>query len=823
MGRSAVAKVLLALFIAGASGVPASLADDLISSTIEFFDHMDIVPGHSIPEDQRWFDRNPLQTSGVQAPAGAPMESFYYDINQKPADLFGTSQSANSVVSSTPLPMKCDPISNTCRLVPPTGSQATTTTSRSPQSMGATQFIPPNGNTFGAPVVRTTPLNQLNPAKAPGGISFGLAAAMRMSLNVNLEGMRFNDGRLLLTGDEHGATIDAALLMTGLRLACSREAPYFSLDPVDGWSEDTQRAFERIGQYINRTVLETERQNFRRGELADGLKLQTFSVRRSFRDVWNAIVATSPHLKSSLVFRPSWLRETRFGDIMYRADLLLKELSTGVSVLDRSVGRPYAIKGYVSALERNAADAILMPHHPEEAGTRYWFDLASTDAIDRAIEPRRIPAGAESDLVQALARRGLLGTPSSLSKPIKVSYDGVSVDLSQVWPRIFVRRHDAARGVDVDARDFSSEAVALDVNGRPESYAREHTELRELAEVLRAYVGAVTFVSRDESICTYVEHMPMLPSERLDRALPDEHPSELAVAIISFVGKTREGRTFKPAYASIMSGGVAMNVTPVVNAAMSAPPTPTAVTRRLERQEPGGQRGSWQEQSTRYVSLVFEDIIPPVDLAYVHVDHAYAATDVFKMQQAIFENLKPHRAPVRLTASQMDRRRQLAGPNPIKLSTKDMERVAPYFLMVRDASGVSWPEALRFHHNWTTLLANDMIDQKMIEHLKLAGFKANVFSDGHRYVVAFGYDPTVPLTAETLDTLRGGAQLLVSAVKGLGYKPLLTGYNFGADMAATAARAENIQDVVLFNPSQTIRGPLASSWQIYVIGGLIRP
>ena len=60
-------------------------------------------------------------------------------------------------------------------------------------------------------------------------MSLGLAAAMRMGLNVDLEGKSWAEGRVVLSGAS-GATIDAALFLTALRLACEREEPYFSLE-----------------------------------------------------------------------------------------------------------------------------------------------------------------------------------------------------------------------------------------------------------------------------------------------------------------------------------------------------------------------------------------------------------------------------------------------------------------------------------------------------------------------------------------------------------------------------------------------------------------
>jgi hypothetical protein len=66
------------------------------------------------------------------------------------------------------------------------------------------------------------------------------------------------------------------------------------------------------------------------------------------------------NFRSVLVFHPEWLRETRFGEILYKADVLLKELSSGVSVLTPGPLRAKSIKGYL------AADAERLYHGGEQ-------------------------------------------------------------------------------------------------------------------------------------------------------------------------------------------------------------------------------------------------------------------------------------------------------------------------------------------------------------------------------------------------------------------------------------------------------------------------
>jgi hypothetical protein len=119
-------------------------------------------------------------------------------------------------------------------------------------SVAPTQNVVPNSNQLQAlkyqadalkpPPLPPPPIYVAPPPPAPvvqnirpGGISLSLAAAMRMPLNLDLDGMYFENGNIVLTGNRKSDNqIDAALFLTALRASCEPGDPYFSLDADDG-------------------------------------------------------------------------------------------------------------------------------------------------------------------------------------------------------------------------------------------------------------------------------------------------------------------------------------------------------------------------------------------------------------------------------------------------------------------------------------------------------------------------------------------------------------------------------------------------------------
>src|SRR5262249_39295009 len=148
-------------------------------------------------------------------------------------------------------------------------------------------------------------------------------------------------------------SIDAALFLTSLRLACESVDPYFSLDPLEGaaWYREGHEATEAFWKRIEGSF--KKQLNIRQKDSQFWIK--TISAKRDYPQIWASMESNYPNLKSELVFRPTWLSDTRFGEILYKADVLLKELSGGIPVLEPGPLRAAKIENYVSSGARFAA------------------------------------------------------------------------------------------------------------------------------------------------------------------------------------------------------------------------------------------------------------------------------------------------------------------------------------------------------------------------------------------------------------------------------------------------------------------------------------
>ncbi len=445
------------------------------------------------------------------------------------------------------------------------------------------------------------------PPPAPGGISFSEAAASRMPINFSLDGILIDRGRLVITGRSAGdlRRFDAAQLLTGFRLACAHGDPYFSLDPVDpaAWKQQSgaeAQAYwrEQVATQVNPPAIDPY----------DDPRIGRASFEHHYVD------GSSPVLQSKLVFAPEWLRTTRFGKVLYDADVLLKVLASGMAMAD-GVGptRTPGLVGYHSADERSVVNNLLSSIEGKEQasldGSRLWFQLADvttpppfsnyipTDQAFPNLELLMSPSprsGREvfRDAVkERLRQAGLVDgsndfAVSANTNGSTVSVSGAAMDLESVWPRMFVRRHDLGTGEDLAGESPELKAVASDVNSRVREWSGEYPELQSLVDALRVYVAAVKITSADPTICHAVARIPIMPAEMLDAPLPATRPAITSMATLSIrvAGDTGGEGEVVAAGNGYVYGGVSLAVkgapgsvtyvdqrTPVIDALLSAP------------------------------------------------------------------------------------------------------------------------------------------------------------------------------------------------------------------------------------------------------------
>jgi hypothetical protein len=461
------------------------------------------------------------------------------------------------------------------------------------------------------------------PAPTPGGISLSFAAAANLAIKLDLEAFHAEEGRLTFGGREGNAQlVDAPLFMTALRLACERSSPYMSLDADDGaaWTRSVERAGDEIWPRIRDDF------GYNAALAADAkeeLKVRSVSLRRDYPKIWSEMQAKYPALKTRLVFKPDWLAQTRFGEIMYTADVLLKELSSGVPMVKPSKEvRATLVDGYQSSkvreVLRGLVDSVgdIPPERAAHSSYRLWFDIApdpkeNTNEFKPSISMLDGEHGKDdaSLKLQELMKNAGYRDPSTraiLTRAVAVADN--SLDLSRVWPQMFVRGHDIAQGKDVRSMNADLIKLAVDVNQRISAYAAKYDELRQLTEVFRLYVAAVAMAERSPAACQSIRGLPLLKTERPAKPLPEFHPTEVTYTVASFTAGTKDGKRRWHYQTSSFDGGVAIRAANVLGDAKSNP-LPTPVTREIaDQSKTRFTDPAWQAQSGRgYFALTLDD------------------------------------------------------------------------------------------------------------------------------------------------------------------------------------------------------------------------
>jgi hypothetical protein len=428
--------------------------------------------------------------------------------------------------------------------------------------------------------------------RAPGGISLNRAAAERMPIDVDLDGAWYRDGRLVLSGRKSSAhTLDAALMMTAFRAACESGDPYFSLDPDNGaaWSEEGHKASERLWDAISGEVgWNAPVQATRKTIKQRSLQVRSIWARRDYPQLWSKVTSEYPNLRSKLVFRPVWLNETRFGEILYQADVLLKELASGTSVLQPGPLRAAKVGGYVSQPDRTNAKNLIASLHGDKIktqwqGSRFWFDVTPRGADRPVASEPAAGSNGDRDLLAALRGRGMIPPERPVVHKVRnLVKDSQALDLTNVYPTMFVRRRDLAKEVDIPDDDPIMNAFSADINDNVEKYVAQYKELQALTEAIRAYVVAIHVIKDNNAICRRLVAAPLLDSEKALRPLPPYHPSELMIAVVRYqFGDGRRSVRAMSVKSTSIQGGVSI-AGKAFYSTIEPASTPTDVTRLIK-------------------------------------------------------------------------------------------------------------------------------------------------------------------------------------------------------------------------------------------------
>lgn len=475
---------------------------------------------------------------------------------------------APTTVSNNPFGVP--PATTTPSQTPPTPSASFQTPTRpAPIPQVVESYEPPRAPHTGfhsQPQLTPEQVFKVNYAPNPGGVLLSRAAAGQMALDIDIDAAYVDRGTIVLSGRKSRSSIDAALFLTAMRLACERGGdPYFSLDPPDpaAWADQSDRLMSELQEFAS----------------------ARHEATRTSYSVLNVPLSPDhfPALKSELVFKPEWLRDTRFGEIMYRADVLLKELSVGVAVVDPGTRfRGDMVPGYISASQYSVEQGLAGGFKERgRRGFRLWFDIT--------------PTGDRSDETATAV----------------IYTSGAAIDLSDVHPKMFVRRHEL--GDDLPGGDPALDLLSGQVNANGPTYQEAFDELRALAGVFRAYIAALKIAQANPSTCPAVIGIPFSDREKISKPLPRYRDAMSFVALGSKANR-RGGYTMSH---FTVQGGVAIQGRKLSARALEKE-TPLATI--LKREVGNGvPQPVWERDDRRYVAFSIDMLPPPrrVPLAVV--------------------------------------------------------------------------------------------------------------------------------------------------------------------------------------------------------------
>ncbi len=305
-------------------------------------------------------------------------------------------------------------------------------------------------------------------APPPGGIKFSGERADGLALALDVTAVDFDPvhnriiliGKSTASGTGAGQPFDLDIFSDVLRLASERFDPFFSLEPNNSTDWDNGGTWaalllrNRYGspQQVADRVRAVSPPPVRRGEMAyyyatlDQIDPELDRRNRQTHD-----------LSVKVVFSPSWLRYSKVGWILYRADLAIKGIAAGFVVRgDRIIPSP--------AWGMEDFDPIWL--HDHGAG-RADFELDESPAETTA----------------------------------------TGVELTAVRPKLYVTERKPGTSEDTTPSPGDL-AITNHFTRHWREYAEQLPELAELEEVYRAYVAAHYLIRHHPALAERILQMP---------------------------------------------------------------------------------------------------------------------------------------------------------------------------------------------------------------------------------------------------------------------------------------------------------------------------
>ncbi len=305
-------------------------------------------------------------------------------------------------------------------------------------------------------------------APPPGGIKFSGERADGLALALDVTAVDFDPihnritliGKSTASGTGSGQMFDLDIFSDVLRLAAEKYDPFFSLEPNNPADWDSMSAWaalllqDRYGspQQIAERVRAVSPPPVRRGEMA-----YYYATLNQIDPELDRRNRQSHDLSVKVIFSPSWLRYSKVGWILYRADLAIKGIAAG-----------FVMRG----------DAIVpSPAWGMEDFDPIWLHDGSAGRADFELD----------------------------ESPAETTATGV--DLTAVRPKLYVTGRKP--GTREDTKPSPGDlAISNHFTQHWREYTEQLPELAELEEVYRAYVAAHYLIRHHPALAERILQMP---------------------------------------------------------------------------------------------------------------------------------------------------------------------------------------------------------------------------------------------------------------------------------------------------------------------------
>jgi hypothetical protein len=311
--------------------------------------------------------------------------------------------------------------------------------------------------------------------KEPGGIKFNQMRADGLALPLQVDAVDYDPirGQITLIGKKSANALDQRfdldVFADILRLAVEEFEPFFSLDPtvIKDWDEQGLRAQELLQQrYGTAEAIAARIRAVNPVYVQHGATQYFYATLGAVAPDIVAQANRDRDVSVKLIFSPSWLRKSKVGWMLFKADMTIKSIAAGFSMFDNAIA-------------------------PSPAWQFPDFD----------------PIWTHTD--QGTGRANF-----ELDDESRVTQTGTQLDLTEIRPKLFIteRKRDTSEDLQPSRYD---RALANHFRLHWNDYVAKLPEIADLDMIYRAYVAARYLVRDHPGLAARILMMPREPTSKL--------------------------------------------------------------------------------------------------------------------------------------------------------------------------------------------------------------------------------------------------------------------------------------------------------------------